>query len=234
MGLRRRFWTPFFGKPSGPSGLIGRVGARLMASGTESYSRAMAAELDLGPDDELLDVGCGAGGLLAEHAAHVRYVAGLDASEIQIGMARRRLADRIVAGTAEVVLGDAADLPWEDDRFSVVASLEALKHVPDPEGTLREMHRVLSPGGRAVVTMGEHYKSLWGGTDASGTRDAWGIRSWSDADAARLVEQAGFIDVAVSVLPVKFKSRLVRARKQSAAAAEDAREATESRETATA
>ncbi len=114
----------------------------------EFYRRAMAAELELGPDDELLDVGCGVGGLLAEHAAHVRYVAGLDASEIQIEMARRRLADRIVAGTAEVVLGDAADLPWEDDRFSVVASLEALKFMPDPEGTLREMHRREARGDR--------------------------------------------------------------------------------------
>ena len=48
----------------------------------------MAAELHLQPDDELLDVGCGSGRLLAEHAAHVRYVAGLDISEIQVGMAR--------------------------------------------------------------------------------------------------------------------------------------------------
>ena len=230
MGLRRRFWSRLAGEPSGP---IGWVGARLMASATRSYGLAMAAELDLQPDDELLDVGCGSGGLLAEHAAHVRYVAGLDVSEIQVRMARERLSERVAAGTAEIVLGDAVDLPWGDDRFSVVTSLEALKHISDPEGALREMHRVLRPGGRAVITMGEHVKSRWGATDELGRRDAWGIWSWSDADATRLVERAGFVDVAVSVLLVKFQSRLVRATKREAVAAEDGRAVADPQEAVT-
>lgn len=213
MSLRWAFWGRLFGEPRGP---IGRFGAWLMPHITASYGRALAAELDLQPDDELLDVGCGSGGLLAEHAAHVRYVAGIDISEIQVGQARSRLAERIAAGTAEVVLGDAAALPWDDGRFSVVTSLETLKHASDPDGMLREMHRVLRPAGRAVFTMGEHVKSPVAGTHASGTRDAFGIWSWSDADAARLVEQSGFVDVAVSVLPVAFRSRLVRAMKPAA------------------
>lgn len=151
-GLPTAFWGRLFGEPRGP---IGRFGAWLMPRITASYGRAIARELDLQPGDDLLDVGCGSGGLLAEHAAHVRYAAGLDASEIQVGMARKRLAERIAAGTAEIVLGNGAAVPWEDDRFSVVASLESLKHASDPEGMLREMHRVVRPGGRAVFTMGE-------------------------------------------------------------------------------
>jgi len=63
--------------------------------------------------------------LLTEQASHVRYVAGLDLSEIQLGMARQGLADRIAAGTAEIVMGDATTLPWEDGRFSVVASQDS-------------------------------------------------------------------------------------------------------------
>jgi ubiquinone/menaquinone biosynthesis C-methylase UbiE len=206
MGLRRWWWITFFGVPSGP---IGRLGARLMVK-SHLFYRAMAAELALQPDDDLLDVGCGSGGLLVEHASHVRHIAGLDASKIQVGMARRRLAERIAAGTAEIVLGDAAVLPWEDGRFSVVTSLNTLKFVPDPEGTLREMCRVLRPGGRAVVTMGENTKPLVGRPVDSGTRDAWGQWQWSDADAARIMEVAGFADVAVSVLPVFSKAKLVR------------------------
>ena len=227
VGYRRQFWSRLFGEPRGA---FGWVGARVMGPVMKQYTRAMAAELLLQPDDELLDVGCGSGGLLAEHAAHVRYVAGLDISEIQVGMARQRLSERIAAGTAEIVLGDAADLPWEDGRFSVVTSLEVLKHIADPEGTLREMHRVLRPGGRAVFTLGEYVKPGWGATDESGARNAWGVWNWSDAEAQRLVEEAGFVDVALSVLPVTYESRLVHATKPAAAGAEDAREATESPE----
>ena len=228
MGLRRGFWSRMFGEPRGA---FGWVGARVMGPAMKQYTRAMAAELPLQPDDELLDVGCGSGRFLAEHAAHVRFVAGLDISAIQVGMARERLSERIAAGTAEIVLGDATELPWEDDRFSVVTSLEVLKHISDPEGALREMHRVLGPGGRAVFTMGEYVKPGWGATDESGARNAWGVWNWSDPDAQRLVEDAGFVGVTLSVLPVAYESRLVHATKPVAAA--DARGATESPEAAT-
>jgi SAM-dependent methyltransferase len=132
---------------------------------------------------------------------------------MQLEMARQRLAGRIAAGTAEIVLGDAADLPWEDGRFSAVTSIDALKFVPDPTRVLSEMHRVLRPGGRVVITMGDNAKALAGRTDKSGSRDAWGVWRWTDADAQHLVEEAGFADVSVSVLPVLSKSQLVRAAK---------------------
>lgn len=111
-GGRRAFWSAFAGVPSGR---LGRVGARVLAMRPSFYA-LMAGELALQPEDDLLDVGCGSAGLLTEQASHVRYVAGLDLSEIQLGMARQRLADRIGAGTAEIVMGDAMALPWEDGR----------------------------------------------------------------------------------------------------------------------
>ncbi|MEA2026001.1 MAG: class I SAM-dependent methyltransferase [Chloroflexota bacterium] len=203
MGLRSRWWNTFFGVPRG---VIGRLGARIMLRSSPPFNRGMAAELGLQPDDELLDVGCGSGGMLLEHASQLPFVAGIDASEIQLGRARERLAERIVAGTAEIVLGDAAALPWEDGRFSAVTSINAMKFFPDPAGALREMYRVLRPGGRLAITMGEAEEAPKGSTEA--VMDAWGQWQWSDAAAQELLEEAGFTDVAVSVMPVFSKALL--------------------------
>ncbi len=219
MGLRKRFWFAFAGVPSG---LLGRIGARVIAN-KPGFFRAMAAELDLQPGDVLLDVGCGAGDFLAHEASHVGHVAGLDASDVPLELARRRLADRIAAGTAEVVKGDAAALPWEDGHFSVITSQYLLKFLPHPEGVLREMRRVLRTGGRAVITLSDTDQSGWGGTDRSGTADAWGQWYWSDADALRLMEEAGFADVAVSVLTAAGRPQLLRGVKPAMAALEGAR-----------
>lgn len=209
MGLRSRWWTTFFGLPRG---LMGRLGTRMMVRVSRPFSEAMAEELKLQPDDELLDVGCGSGGLLLERAGEVHHVAGIDLSELQVSMARERLSERIAAGTAEIALGDAVALPWEDGSFSVVTSVNALKFVPDPGQALREIYRVLRPGGRVAVTMGEaaHEPSA-GGKE----RNVWGEWQWSDVAARQVAEAAGFADVAVSVMPVFSKAKLVQGTKPS-------------------
>jgi SAM-dependent methyltransferase len=218
MGLRSSFWLPFFGVPRGA---LGSVGARVMPRMVGRLYPMMAKELDLRPDDDLLEVGCGSARLLAEQASQVRYIAGLDASGIQVGKARRNLADRIAEGTAEVVLGDAMELPWEDGRFSVVASLNCLKFVPDPPKALREMHRVLRPGGRLVLTI-DKQSDKWG---RSGQVDAMGQWQWSVDDCRRMVEEAGFADVSVADMPTRLGLQFVRSTKPAPPAVAEVAEA---------
>ncbi len=220
MGLRRSWWNSFFGVPHG---LTGRLGVRLMPRSSRPFHKVIAAELDLQSEDELLDVGCGSATLFVDHAGHVRYVAGVDASEQQLEIARRRLAERIAAGTAEIVQGDAEHLPWEDGRFSVITSINALKFFPDPLAALREMHRVLRPGGRLAITMGEAGYAPKVSTEA--VVDTFGQWQWSDAAAQSTVEEAGFTDVTVLVMPVFSKALLARGVKSAAAAVEATPEA---------
>lgn len=211
MDVRRMLWWPFFGKPSGP---LGQLGARLMPSINGETYRQVADELGLQGDDDLLDVGCGAAVLLADHAAQVRHVAGLDASGIQVGRARSRLAERLAAGSAELVTGDMGSLPWEDGRFSAVAAVNVLKFAPDPPGALQEMARVLRTGGRIVITIDDFAKQSWGGTERSGEVDAFGQWQWTDTDIRHLLEDAGFSDVRGSALPGKLGLFLVRGTKR--------------------
>jgi SAM-dependent methyltransferase/carbon monoxide dehydrogenase subunit G len=183
-----------FGVPAGPLGWIST--RALMPLIVGSVYQDMADALELRPDDELLDVGCGSGAFLARYASHVHRVAGIDLSDLQIDLALRNLGDRIAAGTADIIQGDAAALPWPDDTFTVVTSMETFAGFPDPEQVLAEMFRVLRPGGRLVVNIGEAVPS---GTP---TQRRWGLLwLWADDTVQRMVEQAGFTDVTMHYTP---------------------------------
>lgn len=181
-----------------PHGLPGWIAAQMMPRGHEPYYARAAVLLDLQPEDDLLEVACGAGALLQRHATHVRYVAGLDYSPMQVRFARKRLASRIAAGTAEVVLGDAAALPWPDGRFSAVVCLYGLELMPDPARALAEMHRVLRPGGRAVLTMGMRST----GPTAQAKYAAAGFWAPTEAEVKQAVHDAGFAGLEISYLSV--------------------------------
>jgi len=92
-------------------------------------------------------------------------VPGLDLSDVQVRMAKRKLRKRIAAGTAEIVKGDASRLPWEDESFSVTAIMGSFIGFAKPLESLKEMCRVLCPGGRAVISL--EFNAEDGGKDHS-------------------------------------------------------------------
>jgi len=179
-----------------PGVLPGALGAWVNAYLDRRLHAAVAGLAGLGPDDDLLDVACGAGYFLTESASHVDRVAGVDLSAPRVEIARRRLADRIAAGTAEIRQGDAGALPFEDARFSAVTCTDAFPFFPDPDRALAEMCRVLRPGGRAVVDVNPRIPD---GTESQRMRGPGGeFRVWNDADVRRMTEAAGFADVSIT------------------------------------
>jgi demethylmenaquinone methyltransferase/2-methoxy-6-polyprenyl-1,4-benzoquinol methylase len=127
----------------------------IMSFGLHRFWKRDAVRLALdgrsGPA-RILDLCCGTGDLafLAETgAAAGSRVVGLDFALPMLGVARaRRSAARRSAAFAQ---GDAMRLPFPDASFDAVTMGYGLRNVADPLGCLREVHRVLTPGGRAVV-----------------------------------------------------------------------------------
>lgn len=104
----------------------------------------------LGGGDRVLDVGCGTGVVAREAARRIGAegrVVGLDLNPRMLQVARR------VAPEIEWREGDAGALPFEDGAFDVVVSQFAMMFFPDPVRSLREMWRVLAPGGRLAVAV---------------------------------------------------------------------------------
>jgi len=104
------------------------------------------------PGGRVLDVGCGPGRLAVPLAQHGLNVTGLDLDPAMIERARinagRALGDE---RRPSFVVGDAASLGFPDGSFDLVVSTMSMHHWEDPAAGLREIARVLRPGGRALV-----------------------------------------------------------------------------------
>lgn len=93
----------------------------------------------------LLDVGCGTGAILSQVSSGVSRC-GIDLSPQMIERAKETLKEQ-----AELVVGDAEALPWQDETFDTVCCTFSFHHYPKPEKVLAEMNRVLKSGGRLIL-----------------------------------------------------------------------------------
>lgn len=124
--------------------------AALTQSMATDRTAALRAITGAGPDDDLLDLACGPGSLTLDLAPHVGSATGIDLTPAMLEQARAAQEKRGIEGV-RWVQGDAADLPFPDNSFTLVTSSAAFHHFDNPGKMLSEMARVCRPGGRVVV-----------------------------------------------------------------------------------
>lgn len=122
---------------------------RKWADYVEATIRETLRRMPLSPGDRILDVACGTGALLRVVAASdIRVtLAGVDATPEMLEVANSR-----IGSLADLRHGRAESLPFKDEAFDTVVTTNALHFFRPPENALREMWRVIKPGGRVVVT----------------------------------------------------------------------------------
>ena len=181
------------------------------------WKRALIGLADLREHDRVLDLACGTGDILFGAVPPARSGVGLDVTHRMLQLAFERRRDP----RTPLVTADMLALPFGGERFTVVTTGYGLRNVPDLDQALREIHRVLAPGGRllsldfnrpgnALVRAVYHaYLTLVGsllGLALHGDPDTYryipeSIRNYPGAKAvASMMEHHGFVDV--RVIPV--------------------------------
>ena len=188
MPIKDRYVSYIDGQFHRPNGIVGRMIGKRMAQQHAPENEWSVSLLSIQPTDHILEIGFGPGTNLQRMAslAYKGHVAGLDLSATMVRLARKRNAPSIQLGRVSISYGEAANLPYSEDSFDKVLSIHCLYFWSDPLHVLREIHCVLKPGGKLVLTLLP--KEKWPG-DGMGTPDC---RVYRGEDVVKLMVEAGF------------------------------------------
>ncbi len=191
---------------------------RVMTAGLDMRWRRLAAESVVRTGDRVLDAACGTGDLaIADLKAGAGKVTGLDFSEKMLERARRKTGERRDA--LEWIQGDLLALPFADATFDAATVGFGVRNVADLELGLRELRRVLRPGGRLAILeitqprgLLRPFFSLWfdrvvpvlGRLLPGGAAYSYlpaSVKRFPDAETlTRLLHECGFAEVRVRLL----------------------------------
>lgn len=150
--------------------------------GRRSVLGRVIEELRLPARARILDAGCGSGRNMVDLACH-GSVTGVELSPASASLARWRQA-------GEVIEGSVLSMPVESASFDLAVSLDVIEHLQDDVGALRELRRVVAPGGALLVTV-PAYGWLWSGHDEINHHH----RRYTRRSLQRVAERAGWESV---------------------------------------
>jgi len=136
-----------------PEGRFGAFWARFMNIGHSRLTQWGLNHISINKDDTILDIGCGGGrtvNTLAKIAAEGK-VYGIDYSEVSVAVSTSKNKRLIDAGRVKILHASVDSLPFSADMFNLVIAVESCHFWPDLVNNLKEIRRVLKPGGSVII-----------------------------------------------------------------------------------
>ena len=184
---------------------VGEGGKEMLSHMSEHHTpitNMAISLLEVQPNDTVLDIGCGGGRALQRISKIVTTgsLVGVDYSETAVACAAEENADDVASGKMKIVQGSVSELPFAENTFDKVYSIESYFFWPDLQEDVKEILRVLKPGGKAVlagclVPQRDYTEEI------EARFAAMKIHLISAEDFALLLQDAGFRDVRVQVKP---------------------------------
>jgi len=169
----------------------------------DRYQAIDPGQLDFAPEARLLDVGCGTGRHLLELSSFPGVMVGLDASREDLHKTEYLFLltarQRPVIAQIHMVQGVGERLPFPDGFFRQVICTETLEHVPDDRAVLRELVRVLEPGGMLAISVPDEYSErlLWRFSPRYRNTPGGHVRIYKRRQLRRLLHESGVQPVTV-------------------------------------
>jgi SAM-dependent methyltransferase len=185
-----------------PTRWVGRWFLRGMNAAHSALTDWGLGHVEIGKGFTILDVGCGGGRTVAKLAALAPEgkIHGVDYSAESVAESRRENAAGIAAGRVKIEQASVSRLPFPDDHFDLVVSVESQYYWPRPAEDMREIRRVLKPGGRAVVIL-ETYRGGRFGVVKGAVMKALRSAHLTLDEHRDLFSAAGFSEIEIATEP---------------------------------
>ena len=187
-----------------PTGWMAGLTGLGMNRGHEKVWRWGMEHVAIAPDATILDVGCGGGGavkILARTASRGK-VCGMDYAEDVLPTARRVNRALIKQGRVEIKRGSVSDLPFPDDAFDLATAFETTMFWPSPVDDLREVRRVLKPGGTLLIANEAYADARFEERNVKWSRWA-DFQLQTPEETRQCLVEAGYTKVAIDTFPDK-------------------------------
>jgi ubiquinone/menaquinone biosynthesis C-methylase UbiE len=180
-----------------------------MASDHIALTSWTLSQLEIRNDNHILDIGCGSGlaiKMLSDIVTEGKIV-GVDYSPVMLRQAEKRNRQGVKEGKIAIYHSNVSQLPFADDSFDKVCTIESFYFWPDPCENLREVRRVLRPGGTAAIAM-EISKEGRNESAISDTAQRLRFPIYSGKEMIALLSAAGFLNVYYKSIPEREKGWL--------------------------
>lgn len=137
-----------------PSGLFGEiVMGNLLNKGNEKINYLAVELLDIQPTDRVLDIGFGGGVTIEKmlETIDTGKIYGVDFTQVMVAQAKRKFKDSIESDQVSIEFADVRQLPFDDNTFDKICTVNTIYFWEDPLASLREIKRVMKSSGRLVI-----------------------------------------------------------------------------------
>ena len=179
-----------------PDGFWGKLMIRSMNKGHSELTDWALCHVNIKPGDYVLDVGCGGGKTVDKLSDMVGNgkVYGIDYSDLCIKKATKLNHKNVLCGKVKLQKATVSALPFDSEKFDLVTAVETYYFWPDKLNDLREIWRVLKPGGKIMLVF-EMLKDKNDPEKWSKVEERLNIEAVSREDIDAMLERAGFLSI---------------------------------------
>ena len=190
------------GNPANPQG---EAGIEMLKGMNEHHSAVTVWALkflELGSEDIVLDIGCGGGETLRRMSEKIveGKLYGIDHSEVSVMLSADHNLKDVGCGKTSIIKGSVEELPFDENTFDKIITVESFYFWPDPAENLREVRRVLKKGGRLFIVADINGDAELDEKDIEGIQK-FHLYNPTIAEFRSLLEKAGFTDINIHTEP---------------------------------